>query len=228
MSDQRRQKKKQPDVSSPPPTSSKDSQQRAQSQGTQSSGKAKGDNQSQNNSSSQSKNQNTGQQARNSTSGQSKDKKTGQQPQGQKQGQNSNQDQEQQQQQALGLPEWITFGVGLAIVLGIIVFLTYLHVTGPKGPPRIQVIMHTEQVTHQTEGYYLPIEVRNSGGKTAEDVNVAVTLQTDQGQPETISYNIHFLPSDENKKATFLFQKDPTHGELSYLVNFKNPQGEGY
>lgn len=122
-----------------------------------------------------------------------------------------------------GLPEWITFGVGLLIVVGTLLLMTYLHFTSESGPPEIQVSALTNQVPRRAAGYYLPVEVTNTGGETAEDVSVQLTLVPPEGSPESKTFAIRFLSPRETEKSTVIFQTDPTKGTIEYTVSFSNP-----
>lgn len=133
------------------------------------------------------------------------------------------QEAQQESQNGNGLPEWITFFVGLAIVLLTMGTLTYLHFTNERTPPEIQVIPRTESVRQTPTGFYLPVELRNLGGETAEDVGVDLTLTPPEGEPISRGFTIRFLASRESDTATVVFPIDPREGTLEHTISFFDP-----
>ena len=126
------------------------------------------------------------------------------------------------QQKKIGLPEWISFGIGLAIVLATLALYIYVHYQGKMGPPQLDVKPHLDAVYTAGGSYYLPIDVSNTGGSTAQDVNVQVELNYGGGS-ETISYSTLFLPPQNSQQATLVFHHDPRQGKLSYIASFLKP-----
>lgn len=162
------------------------------------------------------------------SSGQKDSQQKDGQSQGQKeqqkggQEQQKQQDQQEQKKQEVGWPEWITFGISLVIVLGFVGLQLYLHWQGEEGPPRIFVEADLSGLDQVGSDYYLPVEVTNEGGSTAEDVNVQLTLQGGEGNSETASFVIQFLAPEETVEQIVVFKSDPQQGELSYSVSFKD------
>ena len=148
---------------------------------------------------------------------------------GQKGGQGKSDQQSQDDQKrsggtkSLGLPEWVSFGVGLAVVLFVLALLTYLHLTGETGRPQIAVTPKVDLVSLERGLYYLPVDVANTGGQTAEDVQIQISLDTGQSNPETITYQIRFLPPNEVDRTLLVFHTNPAEGQLTYLASFSNP-----
>lgn len=128
-----------------------------------------------------------------------------------------------QDSQGTGVPEWVTFFLGLAVILAITGLLTYFHFTSEKGPPEIRVIPLTAAVRQGPAGYFLPIDVRNDGGETAADVLVQMTLEPPEGKPETVTFTMRFLAGGKTEQATVLFDTDPEAGRLSSTVSFQDP-----
>ena len=135
-------------------------------------------------------------------------------------------EQGQQQAEQIGLPEWVSFGIGLTIVLITTALLIYLHVTREDSPPLI-VVEPVNAAPGETETmtgmYALPVFVENTGGQTAEDVLVQLTLETGQGEKETVSFTLRFLSPRERQIVTVQFQNDPAGGTLSHVLSFLTP-----
>ncbi len=122
-----------------------------------------------------------------------------------------------------GLPEWITFWIGLTIVMGTLLLMGYLHLTNEHGPPEFRINPLPNQASRLEAGYYLPIEVTNVGGQTAEEVSLKIILIPAEGSPEDQSYSIHFLSPRETDRSTIIFQNDPSQGTLEYTISFSDP-----
>lgn len=161
--------------------------------------------------------------------GQQTGKNKGQRQTGQNQKQKGNQQsgqqgsQDDQDSQGTGVPEWITFFLGLAVILTITGLLTYFRFTSEEGPPEIRVIPLTAAVRQGPAGYSLPVDVRNDGGETAADVLVQMTLEPTEGKLETVSFTMRFLAGGKTEQATVLFDTDPEAGRLSSTVSFQDP-----
>lgn len=113
------------------------------------------------------------------------------------------------------IAEWITVGVSVAILAGIIGLVSYLHFTGEDAPPDIVVEAHLDRVHEGDGGWYVPVTVRNAGGTTVEDVQVSGELDTGEEEPETADFTIRFLVGGEKAEAAFVFETDPASGELT-------------
>lgn len=72
-----------------------------------------------------------------------------------------------------------------------------------------------DDVRHDAESYYLPVAVTNRGDRTAENVQVQAELDTGSGSPVTSEFTIAFLVGGEQVHGTFIFDDDPTKGELT-------------
>ncbi|MBW4552176.1 MAG: TIGR02588 family protein [Aphanocapsa sp. GSE-SYN-MK-11-07L] len=110
------------------------------------------------------------------------------------------------------LPEWITFLVALCIVAVIVGLVIYEWVTESNQPPILTI---SRQEIREAEGqFYVPFTVTNKGGLTAESVQVSGELQI-EGQPSQIGdQQIDFLSSGEQQEGAFIFNHNPSRGEL--------------
>ena len=119
--------------------------------------------------------------------------------------------------------EWATFAVSGVLILAIVGLVTYLAVSGTKSPPVIAAAPLTDEIRREAGSYYLPIEVTNRGGQTAEAVLVRGEL-TAAGTPETAEFTIDFLANGETAEGTFVFATDPLAGDLTVdVVSFQPP-----
>ena len=114
------------------------------------------------------------------------------------------------------LAEKVSFGVSLSIVGIIVGLVCYLWVTGDTNPPILSVT--TAKVRQIDRQYYVPFTVVNSGGETANLVEVVARLASDSATIETGTQQIDFLSRKEERSGEFIFSRDPRQGELSVRV----------
>jgi uncharacterized protein (TIGR02588 family) len=119
--------------------------------------------------------------------------------------------------------EWIAFGVSLLIVVGMIGLITFLHFRQGRQPTIIHVTPQLAEVRHEKGRFYLPVDVENTGGKTAENVWVEITLSPAEGEPETGKFVIAFLANHAASTGVVIFRQDPAQGELAASVSYLEP-----
>ena len=114
------------------------------------------------------------------------------------------------------LAEKVSFSVSLSIVGIIIALVCYIWVTGDTNPPVLSVT--TAEVRQINQQYYVPFTVVNSGGETANSVEVVAQLASDSTTVETGKQQIDFLSRKEERSGEFIFSRDPRQGELLVRV----------
>ncbi|NEQ19382.1 MAG: TIGR02588 family protein [Microcoleus sp. SIO2G3] len=67
--------------------------------------------------------------------------------------------------------------------------------------------------------FYVPFEVVNTGGETAESIQIMAELQMNGEVEETGDIQIDFLSSGEKEKGAFIFSHDPRQGQLTIRVS---------
>lgn len=134
---------------------------------------------------------------------------------------NSSQDVEQKPQRSPA--EWTTFTIALFILAGIIGLVFHEWLTQDSRPPVLSVSRPGE--IRQAPGqYYVPFEVVNQGGETAESVQVIAELRINGEVEESGEQQIDFLASREKEEGAFVFSRDPRQGELTVRVaSYKLP-----
>ena len=108
--------------------------------------------------------------------------------------------------------EWTVFAVGLVLVLTTLGFLVRESLAGAGGPPDGVARLGTPRAS--AGGFMVPVEVANLGKGTAEDVQVTVTLDLPDGDPEEAELDIAFLPRDSRRNGWVTFRSDPGKGSL--------------
>ena len=121
------------------------------------------------------------------------------------------------------LAERVSFGISLFIVGLIVALVCYTWITGDTQPP-ILLVTTEANIRQVNQQYYVPFTVTNSGGETAESVEVVAKLSFKNGTMETGRQQIDFLSRQEKRSGEFIFNRNPQHGELTMRVaSYKLP-----
>jgi uncharacterized protein (TIGR02588 family) len=119
--------------------------------------------------------------------------------------------------------EWTTFSLALLILATLIGLVIYKWVTQKDQPPLLSVTPETE--IRQAPGqFYVPFAITNTGGATAESVQVIAELSINGKIEESGEQQIDFLASGEKQEGAFVFSRDPRQGKLVIRVaSYKLP-----
>ncbi len=121
------------------------------------------------------------------------------------------------------MAERVSFGVSLSIVGIIVALISFTWITGDNNPP-ILAISTESKIREINQQYYVPFTVSNSGGETAESVEVTASLFLDNKLAETGRQEIDFLSRQEKRSGEFIFTRNPQQGKLSIRVaSYKLP-----
>ena len=117
--------------------------------------------------------------------------------------------------------EWAVFAASLALIGAVAAILVHQYVTGSHSPPSITI---TSGDAIETNGRFaLPLEVRNGGDTTAEDVILEVTLSWAGGQ-ERGEATLPYVPYRSHRRVWVTFSRDPRNGQLSSrIVGYREP-----
>jgi uncharacterized protein (TIGR02588 family) len=118
--------------------------------------------------------------------------------------------------------EYISFLFACGILLSVLGTVGFLWVRDRNQQPPILEITSTVE-TRQGK-YYVPFTVVNSGGETAETVQVVAELSINGEVVESGEQHIDFLSSEEEAEGAFIFTRAPDSGELSVrTASYKLP-----
>ncbi len=119
--------------------------------------------------------------------------------------------------------EWTTFSIALLILTAIVGLVIYQWLTQKNQPPVLSVTRKSE--IRQAPGqFYVPFAIANTGGQTAESVQVIAELSINGKVEEDGEQQIDFLASGETEEGAFVFSRDPRQGELVVRVaSYKLP-----
>ncbi|GFE68814.1 TIGR02588 family protein [Chroococcus sp. FPU101] len=118
--------------------------------------------------------------------------------------------------------EWVTFAIALLIVLSMIGLVLYTWLTQDKQPPVLSI---TRSEIRETQGqFYIPFKVTNTGGETAESVQVLGEFLLNGEIEESGEQQIDFLSGGESQEGAFIFTRNPQNGEIVLRVaSYKLP-----
>lgn len=110
--------------------------------------------------------------------------------------------------------EWVTFTIACTLLVALaVVIVTRSGDDAPAEP----IASQTGSIIRSATGYEVPVEVRNVGGRTAEEVQVRVELTID-GEVSESDQVVDFLAGDDAEDLTFVFEDDPADGDLVVAV----------
>lgn len=105
--------------------------------------------------------------------------------------------------------------VSLIIVISLIVYMVFDRFTSGNQPPLIEIKPQLKAVKMKNNHYYMPVEIVNSGDKTAQDLWILVNANE-----ETVVSNINFLPGNGIKKQTLIFNRNPQNTKITSTASF--------
>ena len=118
-----------------------------------------------------------------------------------------------EQQPKRTFAEWVTFAIACSILSILIGLVLYNWLTKKHEPPIISVTRNTP--IRETQGqFYVPFTVTNTGGETAESVQIIAELRVNGEVLEYGDQQIDFLSSGETQEGAFIFSRNPSQGQL--------------
>ena len=119
--------------------------------------------------------------------------------------------------------QWTTFALSFLIVLILVGLLFYQFTAMEDSAPIISVTPDLENV-RQIEGqFYLPLEIKNAGGSTAEAVRIRTNLTRENRIDEVPELIVQYLSGGETVKGEVVLHTDPAVGTLSYDISYLLP-----
>ncbi len=120
------------------------------------------------------------------------------------------------------MAETISFAIASMILIAVLGGAGYLWVSDRTPlPPTLEITSTTE---YRQGKYYVPFTVKNTGGETAESVQVIAELRIEGTLVEWGDQQIDFLSSQEEATGAFILTRDPALGELTLRVaSYKKP-----
>ncbi|WP_017298233.1 TIGR02588 family protein [Nodosilinea nodulosa] len=127
------------------------------------------------------------------------------------------------QQPSRSVAEWISFGFSLLVVGAIAGLVVFSWSTEGDRPPSL-TLKPGGKIRQENQQFYVPFELTNTGGETAESVQVSAELKINGEVEESGNVEIDFLARDETAEGAFVFNQNPDQGELVLRVSsYKKP-----
>jgi uncharacterized protein (TIGR02588 family) len=128
-----------------------------------------------------------------------------------------------EQRRKRSLAEWVTFSVATLILTVIVGLVCYTWVNDKHEPPILSVT-NKQKIREVNGQFYVPFEIINTGGETAESVQIMAELKINNSVIETGEQQIDFLSTSEKEEGAFIFKTDPRKGQLTLrIASYKSP-----
>lgn len=117
--------------------------------------------------------------------------------------------------------EWGVFGVSLALVSAVVLYLVYAAAVSSPTPPRLAVeVGDVEPAPH---GFAVTVTVENHGDTTAASVLVEVRAG-EASDAERAEVMIAFVPRGSSRRAWVSLQRRPTPGQIrARVLGYEEP-----
>jgi uncharacterized protein (TIGR02588 family) len=102
--------------------------------------------------------------------------------------------------------------LGLALVLGSIVFALYEAAAGDSSPP--DVTLRVDSILPTRNGFLVEFRAVNEGGSTAEGLTVEGELRSGTESVEISDTTVEYVPSHSERTGGLFFTSDPRRYEL--------------
>jgi uncharacterized protein (TIGR02588 family) len=114
--------------------------------------------------------------------------------------------------------EWISLGFATLVLSVIVGIIGYNWLT--KSSETVVINIESQAPVKQINGkFYVPFEVENQGGKTAEMVQAIAELKVNGKLEESGEQIIDFLSRGEKVQGAFVFENNPQKGELKLKIS---------
>ncbi|MFB2773435.1 TIGR02588 family protein [Pelatocladus sp. BLCC-F211] len=129
----------------------------------------------------------------------------------------------EQEQPKRSAAEWVTLSISLLILAVIVSLVAYIWINEKDQPPVLSV--SNKQKIWEADGqFYVPFEIVNTGGETAESVQLIAELEIQGKVTQSGEQQIDFLSRGEKEEGAFVFNEDPRKGQLTIRVgSYKSP-----
>jgi len=117
--------------------------------------------------------------------------------------------------------EWTVFGLSAVIILAVVAVLAFETATVTDSPPQLSVSVG--DIVAQPAGYSIPLTVENTGGNTAENASLELTVERN-GEQETGECQIAFVPRQSSGECWVMLSENPEGGVVkARVLGFEQP-----
>ncbi len=111
-----------------------------------------------------------------------------------------------------GVAEHLAGALGGLLVLALLGFLAYQALGARETPPELAVVV--TRVEEAGAGWTVSFQAVNSGGHTAEAVQIEGAVLRDGHPVDQASSTIAYLPPHSSRAGALVFSTDPASGDL--------------
>ena len=105
--------------------------------------------------------------------------------------------------------EWITFGIVLLILAGIVGSLLWYALRPGTDVASFEVQVDQAATEEREDRFYVPLHIRNTGTATAEDVIVRAAIMQGDEAVEEVELTFRFVAGGEEADGVAVFEQDP-------------------
>ena len=114
--------------------------------------------------------------------------------------------------------ERVSFAIALAIVLALLGLIGHVGTSDRyTSPPQLE-LRRAGEVRHAGGRWYVPFELRNRGGRSAEGVEIEAVLHVDGAPDLRVPQRFDYLPGHDRARGELVFDRDPAAGQLELRV----------
>lgn len=117
---------------------------------------------------------------------------------------------------ATAIAEWTAFAIAAAVVLAVVAGIVVLW-SGGSGDADAAFSVRVVGTQPAGSAYATTVEIRNNGGRTAEEVQVVAELHLGEEVLEGEQV-VQFIPGGGTADVVFVFPQDPGGGRLDVRV----------
>ena len=118
--------------------------------------------------------------------------------------------------------EWVSLGISVAAIVGVVGFLVVDGVTDAGRPPEPRVELHVDEAYETSTGWILPATVTNDGDRPAEALVLRASATVDGSEDES-EVTVDYLPSGTDVEISFGFSAEPDGEVTVTTVGFRLP-----
>ncbi|MGI0494085.1 TIGR02588 family protein [Alkalinema pantanalense CENA528] len=121
--------------------------------------------------------------------------------------------------------EWLSFGISLTIVSGLIALVGVLWLKpNTQKPPNPVVSLDWEKMQERSGQFHVPFKVTNEGDQTATQVQLVGEIQRNGQTQEVGTQEIDFLSRKEVEEGVFVIPENPQQSNFKIRVtNYQLP-----
>lgn len=115
-----------------------------------------------------------------------------------------------------GKTPWLELAIGGigALLLTLMAGYLLLDAFGKGEERSVEIVLERGESVAQTDGWRVPVRVRNLGDRPAKAVGLRAELELADGEIEEGALVVDFLPPRGTVEAVFQFERNPDGGEL--------------